>query len=306
MEACLVQFSPPTEHALLESGSVIGRGATALIRVDDPSISREHARILYQGGTWQIMDLGSANGTLVNEMPVRGVCRLINGDRLRLGNCQFLFHCGEGGAAQDTLSGVTCLSLPETRQVVLLVADLKGFTRLSSQLASTDLASAVRFWCDECRRILVHHGAVLDKFIGDCAFAWWPGRGSVMREQAVRAGRALLEIPPPPGVILECGVALHCGEAALCRMPDASFTLLGSEVNTAFRMESLTRQLGHPLLVSAAFCHDWPDAPFTFSECGAYPLKGLPEPVHVFAVLLDPASSAGPRDVRAPLPGESR
>ncbi len=71
-------------------------------------------------------------------------------------------------------------------------------------------------------------------------------------------------------------------------MPDASFTLLGSHVNTTFRMESLTRQLGFPLLISASFCEDWPDPPFKFSECGVHSLKGLPEPVHVFAVLPDP------------------
>ena len=294
MEACLVQVSPPTEHPLPESGTVIGRATSAALRVDDPSISREHARILHQGGFWQIMDLGSSNGTLVNEMPVRGVCRLMNGDQLRLGSCKFLFHCNPDEASQDTQSGATFLSLPETRQVVLLVADLKGFTHLSSQLSSTELAAAVRFWCDECRRILAQHGAVLDKFIGDCAFAWWPGCGAVNRVQAVRAARALLEITPPAGLVMECGVALHCGEAALCRMPDSSFTLLGSQVNTAFRMESLTRQLGHPLLVSARFCEDWPDAPFHFSECGVFPLKGLPEPVQVFAVLPETPAPASP------------
>ncbi len=288
MEAWLVQISPRAEHPLLEGGTVIGRGVTAAVRVMDPSISREHARILNQGGVWQIMDLGSSNGTLVNQMPVRGVCRLGNGDHLRLGNCEFLFQCEPAAAVADqSLSGATLLNQPETRQVVLLVADLKGFTHLSSRLSSTELAAAVRFWCDECRRIVEQHGAELDKFIGDCAFAWWPGCGAMNREQAVRAARALLEIIPPPGMVMECGVALHCGEAALCRLPDASFTLLGSEVNTTFRMESLTRLLGHPLLVSGRFCEDWPAAPCGFSDCGTHPLKGLPEPLRVFAVLPD-------------------
>lgn len=285
MEACLIHFSTSREYPLSESGTVIGRGTSAALRVDDPSISREHARILFQGGMWQIMDLGSANGTLVHEIPVRGVHRLSSGDQLRLGNCKFQFHCESVTASLDTLCGATFLSLPETREVVLLVADLKGFTQISSQLPPTVLAAAVRFWCDECRRILARHGAVLDKFIGDCAFAWWQGKTLPLREQAVRAAQALLAIPPPPGVKLECGVALHCGEAALCRMPDSSFTLLGSEVNTTFRMESLTRQLGHPLLVSAAICETWAGPPFRFFECGVFHLKGLPEPVQVFAVV---------------------
>lgn len=285
MEARLIQFSPPSEHMLMETGSVIGRGMSAAVRVDDPSISREHARIIRQGDCWQIMDLGSANGSLVNDLPVHGVCRLSNGDRIRLGGKKFLFHCGEPAEpAQPTSSGATFVSAPESRQVVLLVADLKGFTPLSAKLAPALLAYAVRYWCDEARRIVIAHGGVLDKFIGDCAFAWWPGSGSAPREQAVRAAQALLAIPPPADALLECGVAIHCGEAALCRLPDASFTLLGAEVNTTFRMESLTRQVGHSLVVSAAFVADWPEPPFQFSECGQYPLKGLPYPVSVFTV----------------------
>ena len=285
MQAILIQLSPPMEHVLIETGTVIGRGVSAAVRVDDASISREHARIIRQGDSWQIMDLGSANGSLVNDMPARGVCRLQNGDRIRLGGKTFQFHCGEQSVPSDpSTSGATFISCPESRQVVVLVADLKGFTPLSSRLPPAVLASAVRYWCDEARRIVISQGGVLDKFIGDCAFAWWPGAGPAPREQAVHAARALLAIPPPPDALLECGVALHCGEAALCRLPDSSFTLLGAEVNTAFRMESLTRQVGHSLVVSAAFTADWPDAPFRFSECGRYPLKGLPQPVSVFTI----------------------
>jgi adenylate cyclase len=285
MEARLIQFSPPMEHVLVESGSIVGRGLSASVRVDDPSISREHVRIIRQGEAWQIMDLGSSNGSLVNDMPVRGACRLSNGDRIRLGAKKFLFHCGDdAGDPPSSVSGATFVDIPENRQVVLLVADLKGFTPLSTRLSPAALASAVRYWCDECRHIVENRGAVLDKFIGDCAFAWWPGHGPVMREHAVRAAQEILAIAPPPEAVLECGVALHCGEAALCHLPDSSFTLLGADVNTTFRMEALTRQLGHSIIVSGALVAGWPDPPFHFCLRGRYPLKGLPEPVSVFSV----------------------
>lgn len=288
MTARLIQLSPPAEYPLDGSGTLIGRGLTAAVRVQDPSISREHARILRKAGVWQILDLGSANGTLVNEMPVRGMSRLEHGDTVRLGAVKFKFQ-REGEALKDladTLNpaGATFLSVPESRQVVFLVADLKGFTPLSAKLAPPVLAAAVRYWCDQCRSIVEAHGAVLDKFIGDCAFAWWSGCGPEVRHQAVLAARALLAIPAPPEALLECGVALHCGEAALCRMPDASFTLLGSEVNATFRMESLTRQLGHHLLASGAFVENWPDPPCRFVECGQYQLKGIEGSFTVHAV----------------------
>lgn len=304
MEARLIQFSPPMEHVLVEGGSIVGRGLSASVRVDDPSISREHARIIRQGESWQIMDLGSSNGSLVNDMPVRGACRLSNGDRIRLGSKKFLFHCGDNHDDQpSSVSGATFVGIPENRQVVLLVADLKGFTPLSTRLNPAALASAVRYWCDECRRIVESHGAVLDKFIGDCAFAWWPGHSPVMRGQAVTAAREILAIAAPPEAVLECGIALHCGEAALCHLPDASFTLLGVDVNTTFRMEALTRQLGCSFIVSGAFVADWPDPPCRFSQRGQFPLKGLPLPVTIYSVASSdgtpitgafPAFAAGP------------
>lgn len=84
-----------------------------------------------------------------------------------------------------------------------------------------------------------------------------------------------------------CGAALHCGEVALWRPPDSSFNLLGSEVNTNFRMESLTRLPGHSLLVSVRIFEDWPAAPSGFSDCGTHPLKGLLKQLQVIAVLPD-------------------
>lgn len=292
MAARLIQSHPPTEHPLEESGSVVGRGATATVRIAEPSLSREHARILHQSGNWRIMDLGSANGTLLNNMPVRGMQCLRDGDILRLGNVVFEFTSSEQDAVHGAATGqATILNAPEIRQVVMLVADLKGFTPLSSRLAPEVLAAAVRYWCAECQVILESHGARLDKFIGDCAFAWWSCNTAAARSQAVAAARALLAIAPPPEALMECGVALHCGDAAFCRMPDASFTLLGAEVNTTFRMEALTRQLKRPVLVSRAFAVDGSGPSASFTDCGRHSLKGLPLPLDILALNLNQQES---------------
>ncbi|MDB6134542.1 MAG: adenylate/guanylate cyclase [Verrucomicrobiales bacterium] len=289
MAAFLIQRHPPAHHPLQENGSVVGRGTAATVRIEEPSISREHARILYQSGKWRIMDLGSANGTLLNNMPVKGMEVLHDGDVLRLGNATFEFSSGaQHGDSPDTLGCPTFLNAPELRQVVMLVADLKGFTPLSTQLAPVVLATAVRYWCRECQRILESHSAKLDKFIGDCAFAWWNWNTVTTRSQAVMAARALLAIAPPPESVLDCGVALHCGEVALCRMPDASFTLLGAEVNTTFRIEALTRQLKHRVLVSRAFVKDGTDSNSSYSDCGQHFLKGLSLPLDILALNLTP------------------
>src|ERR1700748_3070 len=55
------------ESLPLDGVVVIGRGDGAQVHLDDPSISRAHARISMCGGRAEIADLGSQNGTKVNR-----------------------------------------------------------------------------------------------------------------------------------------------------------------------------------------------------------------------------------------------
>jgi hypothetical protein len=63
---------------------VIGRDAGCDIRLEEATVSRRHARLLFRDGAWIIHDLESTNGTSINGRHV-GRCRLQRGDRLRLG-----------------------------------------------------------------------------------------------------------------------------------------------------------------------------------------------------------------------------
>jgi pSer/pThr/pTyr-binding forkhead associated (FHA) protein len=68
------------------SGAVeIGRDSSTTLPLDDKQVSRHHARILEQGGVAVVEDLGSTNGTHVNEHPVEGPRELRPGDRVRVG-----------------------------------------------------------------------------------------------------------------------------------------------------------------------------------------------------------------------------
>jgi hypothetical protein len=76
------------------SGAVLGRGDAAEIRLNDPYASSSHARILLQGGSVVIEDLGSTNGTYLNEELLAGVAPLHNGDRVRIGDSEFTYEDG--------------------------------------------------------------------------------------------------------------------------------------------------------------------------------------------------------------------
>jgi FHA domain-containing protein len=71
---------------------VLGRGDTAEVRLEDPFASSRHARIYEQGKILVVEDLGSTNGTYLNEELLDGPRPLHPGDRLRIGDSEFAFE----------------------------------------------------------------------------------------------------------------------------------------------------------------------------------------------------------------------
>jgi hypothetical protein len=78
----------------------IGRALDNDVIVDSAEVSRHHARIEVRHGTFEIVDLGSTNGTAVNGRPANHT-RLNHGDRITLGTValDFLPYTGPGAAA---------------------------------------------------------------------------------------------------------------------------------------------------------------------------------------------------------------
>jgi len=73
------------------TGAVLGRGDQAEIRLDDPFASSRHARLVRQGGVVVVEDLGSTNGTYLNEELLSGPQPLHVGDRVRIGDSEFTY-----------------------------------------------------------------------------------------------------------------------------------------------------------------------------------------------------------------------
>ncbi len=63
----------------------IGRGNQCDIRPDDTYVSQVHARISNRNGAWVVEDLGSTNGTYLNQRKVTGPTGISPGDRIRVG-----------------------------------------------------------------------------------------------------------------------------------------------------------------------------------------------------------------------------
>jgi pSer/pThr/pTyr-binding forkhead associated (FHA) protein len=69
----------------LEGPTTMGRAPECELRLDDTYVSQQHARIFDRAGSWYVEDLGSTNGTFVNEQRLVAPAMLTPGDTVRVG-----------------------------------------------------------------------------------------------------------------------------------------------------------------------------------------------------------------------------
>jgi adenylate cyclase len=290
------------EAFALEDFTLIGRSNEATIHLNENSISRQHATIRREGVHYWLVDLGSANGTYVNDMALTTTRVLRDGDRVQFGSNVFLFLQDDGAAHDGPSVGATTQVLRrnlvpvKTQPVTLLVGDLKGFTQLSAQVSADKLADLMREWYADCNMIMRKHGAMIDKFIGDCVFAYWPGIEPDIRNKAVEVARELrkteleshsstrIMLKQTQNITLDCRVGLHLGDVAMGAMGKGINTAVGDAVNVAFRIESLTRQLDCGVLASADFLKGWDAGSAFFESRGPQALKGVAQQLEVFSL----------------------
>lgn len=84
-----------TVFSIPDTPAIIGRESAATLCIPDPSVSRRHSQIEREGDQIVLSDLDSLNGTFVNDVPVRRR-PLEHGDRVRIGDCRFLFLLHDG------------------------------------------------------------------------------------------------------------------------------------------------------------------------------------------------------------------
>jgi pSer/pThr/pTyr-binding forkhead associated (FHA) protein len=73
------------ETIRLDGQLQIGRADACQIKLDDTYVSTFHARIFNRDGAWFLEDLGSTNGTYLNQRRVTSPVELAAGDRVKLG-----------------------------------------------------------------------------------------------------------------------------------------------------------------------------------------------------------------------------
>jgi hypothetical protein len=83
---------------ILRAETKIGRERDNHIVLVDPRVSRRHATVVYESGDWVLTDLGSANGTSLNGVPIMSPQVLQEGDTISLGDTELVFQHAPGVA----------------------------------------------------------------------------------------------------------------------------------------------------------------------------------------------------------------
>jgi adenylate cyclase len=149
------------------------------------------------------------------------------------------------------------------REIAILFADIRGFTTLSEGRLPYDVVFILNRYFATVGRAVETAGGRIDKFIGDGAMALFgidSGAAKGCREALAAARRIserLVELNASlRGEIdrpLRIGIGIHCGPAIIAEMGyggGAAITAIGDAVNTASRLEGLTKEYGCELVVS--------------------------------------------------------
>lgn len=185
---------------------------------------------------------------------------------------------------------------PRSCSVTVLFADLKGFTAMSERVAPALMIEMLNGYFRAMHAELSAHHGHLARIMGDGLLAVFGAldHNPWQTADAVRAALAMREalvryndeLAPRGLPRLEFGVGIHVGEVVAGVMGSdrlREFSVIGDPVNTAARVESLTRTHGVDILVTGAVQAVLDDQ-FVLRPMPPVAVKGKTEPVATFAV----------------------
>ena len=196
-------------------------------------------------------------------------------------------------AGELILAGATRRGSGTTVRAAIMICDMRDFTRISDNWPRDDVIDLLNGYFDAISEPISRHGGEILKFIGDGLLAIFPlsdplacanllhavaeARQTVaaLNERNSETGRALLNY----------GTGVHVGDVMYGNIGSQTrldFTVIGPAVNMASRLETLTKQLGRPVLLSRAFA-DLVEGDFDLERLGEHPVRGFNDPIELFA-----------------------
>ncbi len=183
----------------------------------------------------------------------------------------------------------------EIREVVVLFSDIKGFTSMSEKMSAQEVVKFLNEYLTRMSEIIRYkYDGTIDKFIGDAIMAIFgaPVRSDDFIEKALRCSlemrKELRKLNAEIGTNLDSGIGIHYGPAVVGNIGAPfrmDYTCIGDTVNTASRIEHLTRDIDAEIIVSQTVYEKVKDGRFKFEYIGEYKVKGKDEPLRLYRLL---------------------
>lgn len=275
----------------------IGRDKKNDVVIHDSEVSRSHAIIRVLGeNDYYFMDTGSSNGSFINKKRVSTPTVLHHDDKIRMGDTNITFRQANKVTSTSEFaepSTVIRQATTKIEQITILVADIRGYTSLSEQVQINTLSRLMSKWFQQVHQCILDNSGTVDKFIGDCVYARWSD-GKTNRNSVIAALKSALMINnitqqlneefPDIKTPLRIGAGINTGNAALGLTNDD--TAVGDAVNTAFRLESATKELGKDLVLSADAYNCIPSILWQ-DRTDEIRVKGKNTPVQIWGLMYD-------------------
>ncbi len=196
-------------------------------------------------------------------------------------------------ASEQILAGATTRGSGVTVGAAILICDLRDFTGISDMWPRDDVIELLNGYFDAMAEPIERHGGEILKFMGDGLLAIFPlssthACGDLLA--AIREAQAAMAALNEENVQkghqpLGYGIGVHVGDVMYGNIGSRSrldFTVIGPTVNIASRLESLTKEIKRPVLLSQAFV-EMAGCQTKLENLGSHTLRGLSEPIGVFA-----------------------
>ncbi len=257
----LIQHDNNTRTVECQGTTTIGRDASSDILIGDRLVSRNHAIIRrLDGDNYYLVDSGSANGSFVNGNRITTPTLLRSNDLIAIGPALITFQHSSQQAHDGDASAVILSTLFSNRvriqQIAILVADMRGFTPLTESIPIHTLSKIISEWFHNVSTNIQAGGGAVEKFIGDCVYARWDitehPQDAVLK--ALRSALAVQRITEELNALypdlpqkLRIGAGVNIGDAAVGVGQENA--AIGDAVNTAFRLENASKELGCDIVV---------------------------------------------------------
>jgi adenylate cyclase len=197
-------------------------------------------------------------------------------------------------ASEQILAGATTRGSGATVSAAIMICDLRDFTALSDLWPRDDVIELLNGYFDALSEPIEKHGGEILKFMGDGLLAIFPlakPDACANLLLAIQEGQAAMELLNAENreksrPMLGYGVGVNVGDVMYGNIGSRKrldFTVIGPAVNVASRLETLTKEVKRPVLLSKAFV-DMLGSDVSLDSLGSYPLRGLGAPVDVFAL----------------------